>query len=104
VKPRRRRGSDVTPDQARFAWGDADRVLGDAPAGEVVFEAPEVKRRSRAPAPPVPQTLGLPFGVRQADGRSVCWSCGHDVDDETVVRAGPGDVRCVGCGAKLPFF
>ena len=102
---RRRKGTgDAAPDQTRFAWLTVERVLGEAPAGEVLFEAGEAKRRPRAPAGPPPKTLGLPFGVRQADGRAVCWSCGHDVDEGTVVRAGPGDVRCSGCGAKLPFF
>jgi hypothetical protein len=98
---RRRKGiGDVAPDQSRFAWMDAEKVLGDSPAGEVLFEAP---RRRAKPGPP-PQTLGLPFGVRQTDGGAVCWSCGHDVEEEKVVRAGPGDTRCPGCGAKLPFY
>lgn len=100
---RRRKGTgDVAPDQARFAWQDVERVLGEAPVGEVLFEAGEVKRRARPVGPP-PKTLGLPFGVRHTDGRAVCWSCGHDVGDDQVVRAGPGDTRCAGCGAKLPF-
>jgi hypothetical protein len=100
---RRRRSADTT--QQRFAWSDASRVLGSVPAGEVLYEAPEVAPRPppRARAVGQPRSLGLPFGVRDTDGRVVCWSCGHDVDESRIVRAGPGDARCAGCGAKLPF-
>jgi len=54
--------------------------------------------------PRSPVTPGLPFGVRQVDGTPACWSCGQPVSEETVVRVGPGDHRCPGCGAKLPFL
>ncbi len=101
---RRRREADSST-QERFAWADPARVLDEAPAGEVIYEAPEVapRPRPRPRAVAAGRTLGLPFGVRDADGRTVCWSCGHDLDEERVVCAGPGDVRCPGCGAKLPF-
>jgi hypothetical protein len=98
--------SAVSEVQARFAWSDATRVIEAAPAGEVLYEAPElrpVRAPRKAAARAQAKTLGLPFGVRDADGHHVCWSCGHEVDDEHVVRAGPGDARCPGCGAKLPF-
>jgi len=100
---RRRRTSDTT--QQRFAWSDAAKLLRAQPAGEVIYEAPEVAPRAapRARAVGQPRSLGLPFGVRDADGRIVCWSCGHDVDEDRIVHAGPGDTRCAGCGAKLPF-
>jgi hypothetical protein len=99
---RRRRTSDTT--QQKFAWSDAAKLLGAQPAGEVIYEAPEVAPRApRTRAVGQPRSLGLPFGVRDADGQIVCWSCGHDVDEERIVRAGPGDLRCAGCGAKLPF-
>lgn len=104
--PRRRRPQDDDAHdarQARFAWADRDQILDGAPAGEVVFEAPELKAppRSRR-APPAP-SLGLPFGLRDVDGTSVCWSCAGPVDGRTAVRVGPGDCRCPSCGAKLPF-
>ena len=105
VVTRRRRRDEPTPDpQERLLWTEAERVLSEAPAGEVVYEAPEIRRRAPrgSKAGPV-QSLGLPFGVREADGHKVCWSCGHDLDDASIVRAGPGDTRCGGCGAKLPF-
>jgi hypothetical protein len=102
AKRRREGGSEAEPlggAQGRFAWTDPARVLEAAPAGEVVFEAPELKPRPRRAA--APRSLGLPFGVREVDGQPACWSCGRVIDD--VVRAGPGDSRCPGCGAKLPF-
>ena len=107
ARKRREREAEPEPEiQARFAWSDAARVIEAAPAGEVLYEAPEL-RPVRAPRKAAPKaqakTLGLPFGVRDADGHTVCWSCGHELSEETVVRAGPGDVRCPGCGAKLPF-
>jgi len=100
--PRRRREDETK--QATFAWSDRSRILEGAPAGEVLFEAPELKPRARrSPSGPPPSSLGLPFGVRKVDGASVCWSCGQPVDETTVVRVGPGDHRCPGCGAQLPF-
>jgi hypothetical protein len=103
--PRRRRDPDVPAAQERFAWPDVARVLAEAPAGEVVYEAPELRPRARRAkaAAPASKTLGLPFGVKDTDGRQVCWSCAKDLDEAGVVRAGPGDSRCGGCGAKLPF-
>ncbi len=102
---RRRRDADEPAAQERFAWADGARVLEDAPAGEVVYEAPELRRVGRKRGKPVPvQSIGLPFGAKEADGRSVCWSCGSELDEERVVRGGPGDARCPGCGAKLPFY
>jgi hypothetical protein len=99
----RRRRRDPADLQARLLWGDAQKILGDAPAGEVLYEAPEIRGKPRKPKAPPVRSLGLPFGVRNTDGRQVCWSCGHDIDEAGVVRAGPGDSRCGGCGAKLPF-
>jgi len=100
--PRRRRGEDVES-QASFAWTDPKHILDGVPAGEVLFEAPELKPKRRKAEPP-PKSIGLPFGVREVDGTPACWSCGQAVSDETVVRVGPGDHRCPGCGAKLPFL
>src|SRR5262249_20632002 len=94
---RRREDADA---QGRFAWSNAKKILNGAPAGEVVFEAPELRPRPARKAAP-PKSLGLPFGVRDVDGQPACWSCGRVIDE--VVRAGPGDSRCPGCGAKLPF-
>ena len=90
--------------QASFAWADRKTILENAPAGEVIFEAPELRPASprRARSSP-PRSLGLPFGVHDDAGTSVCWSCGKPVDESTAVRAGPGDHRCPSCGAKLPF-
>jgi hypothetical protein len=101
--PRRRRDVVASP-QGRFAWADPERVLGAAPDGEVVFEAPQLRPRTRPARPPRLRSIGLPLGVREVDGRSVCWSCAGEVDEDRLVRAGPGDVRCPGCGAKLPFL
>ncbi len=98
---KRRREGEPAPAQERFAWVDPARVLDGVPAGEVVFEAPELRPRPRKAAPP--RSLGLPFGVRDVDGQPACWSCGRVIDEAEVVRAGPGDCRCPGCGAKLPF-
>src|SRR5262245_20153223 len=102
---RRKRIADADQSkQASFAWADRARILASAPDGEVIFEAPDL-RPARAPQapPPPPRSLGLPFGVRAVDGTPACWSCGQVVDEERVVRVGPGDTRCPGCGAKLPF-
>jgi hypothetical protein len=99
---RRRRSDPDAPLLLDFGR-DAAQVLADAPAGEVLYEAPEIRKRGRAAKPTAPRSLGLPFGVRQTDGHAVCWSCGHDLDEASMVRAGPGDLRCPGCGAKLPF-
>jgi hypothetical protein len=99
--PRRRKGEAKA--QASFAWADREQIFAQAPAGTVVFEAPELRPKPRPPAVPPGRSLGLPFGVREVDGQPACWSCGRAIDEETVVRAGPGDSRCPGCGAKLPF-
>ena len=90
--------------QASFGWADAKSVISSAPDGEVVYEAPELRRRPRKAVGATARTLGLPFGAREADGHAVCWSCGCELADESVIRVGPGDARCPGCGAKLPFF
>jgi hypothetical protein len=102
VAKKRREG--VPAGQSRFAWTDPAKILQAAPAGEVVFEARELtptpaSKRRGAPA----QSLGLPFGVHEVDGRPACWSCGRIIVEAEVVRVGPGDSRCPGCGAKLPF-
>jgi hypothetical protein len=105
---RRKRNADADQSkQASFAWADRARILANAPDGEVIFEAPELRptraRKSQS-SPPPPRSLGLPFGVHHAvDGTPACWSCGQAVDETRVVRVGPGDSRCPGCGAKLPF-
>ncbi len=95
----KRRQREPPVAQVRFAWADAARILDGAPAGEVVFEAPELRPRPRREPPP--RSLGLPFGIREVDSQPSCWSCGRAIHD--VVGAGPGDSRCPGCGAKLPF-
>jgi hypothetical protein len=106
--PRRRRGGDEER-QKSFAWFDREHILEAAPVGEVLFEAPELRPRARRAAaapktpPPPPTTMGLPFGVREVDGSATCWSCGKAIDEATVIHVGPGDTRCPGCGAKLPF-
>jgi hypothetical protein len=107
--PRRRRPEDDAhePRQSRFAGADRDQILDAAPAGEVIFEAPELKPELK-PAPRPRRaaraaSLGLPFGLRDVDGTSVCWSCARPVDGTTAIRVGPGDSRCPSCGAKLPF-
>jgi hypothetical protein len=100
--------------QSTFAWRDPETLLGAPARGEVVYEAPDLSRVVRAKtraarvrvAPAAArdiQSFGLPFGVRRADGRAVCWSCGVELEEGRVVTAGPGDTRCPGCGAKLPF-
>ena len=100
---KRRREGDAPAAQGRFTWADPARVFDAAPAGEIVFEAAELKRAPAPRRPPPPKSLGLPFGVREVDGRPACWSCGRIIVEAEVVRAGPGDSRCPGCGAKLPF-
>ena len=95
----KRRREEPPDAQERFAWADPARILDGAPAGEVVFEAPDLKPKPKRAAPA--KSLGLPFGVRDVDGQPACWSCGRVIDE--VVSAGPGDQRCPGCGAKLPF-
>jgi hypothetical protein len=104
--PKRPRPPDER--QSSFAWADPARVL-DAAHGKVVYEAPELSRLTRprpprraAATPEEIQSLGLPFGARRVDGRSVCWSCGRDLP-EGGVRQGPGNQLCPGCGAKIPF-
>jgi hypothetical protein len=101
--PKRRKGEEAK-EQGSFAWADRDRILAGAPAGAVLFEAPELRARPKPPKEPPKGSLGLPFGVHHVDGQPVCWSCGRAIDDAEVVRAGPGDSRCPGCGAKLPFI
>ena len=101
----KRRTSDER--QRSFAWSDPLRIL-EAAQGKVIYEAPELSRLSRArpgkrtASPEEIRSLGLPFGARRVDGRSVCWSCGGDLS-ERIFRAGPGNHLCPGCGAKLPF-
>jgi len=101
---RRRRNADADQSkQATFAWADRARILASAPDGEVIFEAPELRAPRARKAAQTPRSLGLPFGVHAVDGTPACWSCGQVVDETRVVRVGPGDSRCPGCGAKLPF-
>jgi hypothetical protein len=98
--------------QIVFSWTDPRAVL-DAASGDVVYEAPEVSRivAGRAPRLPrvkqraagEPPSLGLPFGVREVEGRLTCWSCARDLHEDEIVRAGPGYSTCPGCGARLPF-
>jgi hypothetical protein len=95
--------------QSSFAWADPNRIL-EAAQGKVVYEAPELSRltrqrpgkRAAVATTDEVKSLGLPFGARRVDGRSVCWSCGRDLPDGAV-RAGPGNQLCPGCGAKIPF-
>jgi hypothetical protein len=105
--PRRRRPreDDATDaHQSHFAWSDRDKILDGAPVGEVLFEAPELRPPPRPRRSPPAPSLGLPFGLRDVDGTTVCWSCAKPVDGTTAVRVGPGDCRCGNCGAKLPFI
>ncbi|HKA87833.1 MAG TPA: hypothetical protein VKE22_09220 [Haliangiales bacterium] len=103
-----KRPREIDDRQASFAWANPKRIL-EAAQGNVLYEAPEISRlvrgrpgkRAAATAEEV-KSLGLPFGARRVDGRSVCWSCGRDLPDGPV-RAGPGNQVCPGCGAKIPF-
>jgi hypothetical protein len=106
-------GARAADRQTSFAWSEPGAVL-DAVHGQVVFEDPEVSRIVAEKAPRVPRvrtrparsepdSLGLPFGLRAAQGRFSCWSCAVEIRESDVVRTGPGSVICPGCGARLPF-
>lgn len=110
------RRDDVPDDrQVAFAWMNAEEVmrLAERRGGEVVYEAPtesrlparraRPSRRTRRTPAREPESYGLPFGVRDADGTPSCWSCGRELVLDDVVRVGPGFATCPGCGAKLPF-
>ena len=106
-------GRRISERQITFAWTDPSALL-EISHGDVLFEAPEVSRIVSGKVPRVPKvrqrliaqeppSLGLPFGVRQVAGRTACWSCGEEFADGDVVRVGPGQATCPGCGARLPF-
>jgi hypothetical protein len=102
--------------QVRFSWLDPSEVIASAErrGGAVVYEAPETSRivKERTPRIPrvrvhrtrEPESFGLPFGARRYGGRFTCWSCAADLGESDVVRTGPGNLACPGCGARLPFI
>lgn len=111
---RRRIATRAEDRQVSFAWSDPAEVIDRAVRrGAVVFEAPEASeiRHGRTPrvprvktrAPQEPPSLGLPFGVREVEGHVTCWSCAEELSEGDLVRNGPGNVVCPGCGARLPF-
>jgi hypothetical protein len=97
------------------AWADpADLLRASDGRGAVLFEAPEVSRivRGRSTRLPrvrlrdgqkEPDSYGLPFGMREYQGRLVCWSCALELGEDDVIRSAPGHASCPGCGARLPF-
>ena len=112
------RRADASGDrQVPLAWSTPRDILEavESRPGAVVFEVPEISRivsgrqpslprvRVRRRGPVEPPSLGLPFGVRDHEGRQHCWSCGRDLSEDDVIRSAPGYVQCPGCGARLPF-